>query len=409
MTHVIFPVLLALLLAGDAYAQGAASGAAPALAAAIQLADEARDADALAAFRQLASANPNDHVARLWIARLHVRMDNPELAEPVYRSILIEDPANFEARLGLAATLLTLYESERALEVLEPAEEQAPQDPIVLTLLARAHRQEGRTRRALDYYERAVAVDPGEEYQAAAEAMRAAYAHRIETRGFSEQYNGSTPDSRSGEVLLNYRLSETWRVFGRGQVQRKFAVSEHRAGGGVEWQWSPDLTLRGHALVGPDNIVMPEGDYLGELEYAYGRATWSLALRHFDFTGARTFVFSPAVTWAASDRLVFSARYAASSTEANTFASNQTGHSAHLRSDYRLRRRVWVHLGYAAGVEDFESFSIDRIGDFRANAASGGLRIDLPTLTSVLAGYEHQWRSRGVNMGRVRLALQQRF
>lgn len=408
MTHVIFPLLLIVFLAAQVHAQDVPASA-PTLSAAMQLAEEGRDPEALAAFRQIAAANPNDHAARVWIARLHARMDNPELAEPVYRSVLIEDPANFEARLGLAAALLSLYDSGRALEVLHPAEERAPQDPVVLTLLGRAYRMEGSTRRSLDYYERAVAVDDSEEHRTAVELARGAYRHRIEMRGFTEQYNGSTPDSRNGDVIFNYRLSETWRVVGRGQAQRKFAISEHRAGGGLEWQALPDFTLRGHVLVGPENVVMPEGDYLGELEYAYGPAVWSLAARHFDFTGARTFVLTPALTWAASDRLVVSARYALANSEANTREASQAGHSAHLRGDYRLRRRIWMQLGYAAGVEDFETFSIDRIGDFRANTASGGVRIDFPTLTSLHAGYEHQWRSGNVTMGRVRLALQHRF
>ena len=64
--------------------------------------------------------------------------------------------------------------------------------------------------------------------------------------------------------------------------------------------------------------------------------------------------------------------------------------------------------GYAAGVEDFENFSIDRVGDFRANTLSGGFRIDLPTLTAVVGNYERQWRT-GADMNRFSLSLQQRF
>ena len=385
----IFPLLLALLL----------------LPAEL-LAQKARELDAL---RQIAAANPNDHAARLGIARLHERMGHPELAGPVYESVLLEDPSNLEARLGLAATLLARDDSDRTLEILEPVEERESQNATVLSLLARAHRLEGREQLSLQYYERAAAADPTEPRRLTLETARARYGHRIETRGFSEQYDGSTPDSRSGEVTLDYRLRERWRIVGRGQVQRKLGVSEHRAGGGAAWEWKPGLTVRGHALLGPDNVVMPEGDYLGEIAYEYRAATWLLDVRHYDFTGARTLVVSPAVSWMASDRVRMSLRYAGSHSVSSTFASAETGHSAHIRGEYRLRSRVWLHAGYAAGVEDFENFSIDRIGDFRANAVSGGARIDLPTLTSILAAYEHQWRSGSVNMGRVTLSLLQRF
>ena len=83
-------------------------------------------------------------------------------------------------------------------------------------------------------------------------------------------------------------------------------------------------------------------------------------------------------------------------------------HSLHLQGAYRLRPRVWLQTGYAAGVEDFEHFSIDRVGDFHANTLSGGLRLDLPTLTAIVGNYERQWRT-GANMNRVSLSLQQRF
>ncbi len=398
----IFPLLLVLLLLpSELLAQETGT--------ALLVQDRGTAAAELDSLRKLAAANPNDHAARMGIARLHERMGHPELAGPVYESVLLEDPANLEARLGLVATLLATDNSERALELLEPVEEREAQNPSVLSLLARSHRMEGRERVSLDYYERAAAVDPTEAQLTTLETARLRYAHRVETRGFSEQYTGSTPDGRGGEVVLDYRLRERWRILGRGQVQRKFGVSEHRVGGGAAWQWKPGLTVRGHALFGPDNVVMPEGDYLGEVAYEYRAATWLLDVRHFDFTGARTLVISPAVSWVATDRFLLNLRYAASRSVSNTFASAESGHSAHIRGEYRLRNRVRLHAGYAAGVEDFENFSIDRIGDFRANALSGGARIDLPTLTSVVAGYEHQWRNSSVSMGRVTLALQQRF
>jgi hypothetical protein len=83
-------------------------------------------------------------------------------------------------------------------------------------------------------------------------------------------------------------------------------------------------------------------------------------------------------------------------------------HSLQVQGAYRLASRLWLQTGYAAGVEDFENFSIDRVGDFRANTVSGGLRLDLPTLTSIVGNYERQWRA-GANMNRFSLSLQQRF
>src|SRR3990167_11112574 len=98
----LFPLLLAVVLlvpaAGSAFAQ-----VGPTSAEAIQLANDGRSAEALASFQRLAAANPNDHEARLWIARLHDRLGHPDEAESVYRSALLEDPANLDAALGVAS------------------------------------------------------------------------------------------------------------------------------------------------------------------------------------------------------------------------------------------------------------------------------------------------------------------
>jgi len=64
---------------------------------------------------------------------------------------------------------------------------------------------------------------------------------------------------------------------------------------------------------------------------------------------------------------------------------------------------------WAYGTENYETLSPDRVGDFRAHTASGGIRIDLPTLTSVYGVYEQQWRPNSIRMGRLSLSLLQRF
>jgi YaiO family outer membrane protein len=399
--------IVLVMLAGPAAAQQVPS-APPTFDEAVQLAAAGRDAEALAAFRARAAANPNDHSARVWIGRLHERMGHPDLAEPVYRSVLLEDLSNLDAMLGVASTLLARHESKEAIQILDAAARMAPQNAAVFTLLGRAHRLAGEDARAIQDFERAVAIDPADDYRRRLENARLAYLHRIETRGFNEQFNGATPDSRNGYVSLNYRVTETLRVFGRGEAQRKFGTSDQRGGGGFEWRWTSSTTLRGQALVGPGNLVMPEGDYLGEIVYTHGAAVSSFGVRYFDFTGARTTVVSPAIAWM-GDRSIFGFRYAASSSEATSLGGTDFGQSAQLRGDYRIYRRLWLRAGYSAGPEDFENFSIDQIGDFRANTLLAGLRVELPTLTSVVGSYEHQWRDGNVTMGRVTVGLQQRF
>jgi YaiO family outer membrane protein len=336
-------------------------------------------------------------------------MGHQDLAEPVYRSVLIEDPGNIEAMLGVAAALLARDEPAEAIEILDVALGLAPDDDEVLGELGRAERLAGRTAQAIAYFERAVSIAPTEQHRLSLEDARRAYLHRVETRGVSEQFSTNTPDSRSGDVRVNIRLTDTWRVVGRGQAQRKFAVSEERGGGGVEWRWKRATTLRAQALVGPGNRIMPERDYLGEVQHAYKAATWTASVRHFAFAGASTTVFSPGVAWAPEGPLSVAVRYAAAWTDARTGASLEVGHSALLEGAFRVYPRVSIQAGYAAGVEDFENFSIDRIGDFRANTFSGGLRVDLPTLTALVGRYEYQRQRDSRNMGRVTVSFLQSF
>ena len=403
----LLSLLLVTLLAEGPQAPPAAS--VPTLAEASQLAAEGRNADALAAFQRIASDNPNDHEARIWIARLHERMGRPSVAEAVYRSVLLEDPRNVEAMIGVGATLLARHAADEAIDVLQRAEMLAPDSEIVLASLGRAHRDAGNSVRAIGYLERVVAMSPTEQHRLSLEDVRLSYFHRVEAHGFSETFSGDASNTNSGGVLVNYRLNDTLRIFGRGDAQRKFGVSDQRGGGGAEWRWKPMTTLVGHALIGPSNLVMPERDFLGEIDHTYGRANWTGTYRYLDFNGAWMAVISPAVTWWAADRLSIGLRYAHSISRSNLLLTNEHGDTLHARGAYRYRPRIWLTAGYTAGVEDFETISIDQIGDYRAQSASGGVRLDLRSLTSVVGGYDYQWQPNDVRRSRFSIGLAQRF
>lgn len=405
-----FPIVLAALLALTPLAE---AGQAPKVlthAEAARVADEGRNAEALAAFERLAAANPSDRVARLWIARLHARMGHQNLAEPVYRSVLLEDPDSVEAMTGVAAALIARHEPDRAFEVLARAAKLAPSNDEVLNLTGRAREQQGRTSDAITYFARAVDAAPTPRRQQTLEAARLSHLSRVELRGVGELFDDANPDTRGGDVALNIRLSDAVRIIGRVQVQRKFALDEQRGGGGLEWRVKPSTLLRGQVLVGPDNVVLPEGDFLGEIEHSYKNALWIGTLRHFTFNGASTTFISPAVDWMTTDRFSLGLRYALSFTDSGTLVSMQAGQSLHVRPVYRITPRFSLQGGYAAGVESFEDFAIDRVGDFRAQTLSGGIRLNLPVLTSIVANYERQfWRRDDVTVSRVTLSLSQRF
>lgn len=382
--------------------------ATPAEAAA--LAREGQHEAALEAFRRFVSANPRDHASRIWIARLHNLMGHPELAEPVYRSVMLEDPANVEAILGTGLTLLTLHRTEDAIEVLERAERAQPQNPDVLDALSRAHTLSGEPDRAVAYAERAVQIAPSETHRLTLEQARGVDGHRVELTSFGENYNTTASNTGSVDLRVNFRVNDDFRVVARGQHQRKFGFSEQRGGAGLEWRWRPRTSLVGHVLFGPDdNVVLPRVDVNGEILHTDGPTLWVAGYRFFDFPSAQVSVLSPGVTWWPADRVSLTARYYLTLGDFPLSSGVQDDHSFWLRSAYRVVPRVWINAGYAHGTENFDTLSPDRLGDFDANTVSGGLRVDLPSFTSIVGGYEYQWRPQSVEMQRLTVSLLQRF
>ena len=404
--------MLFMLLLVAALAVAPPASAAPAtstFAEAAELETSGRYEEALVAFQEVVAANPNDHPARLAIARLHMRLGHPELAEPVYQSVRLEDATSLEAVVGVADARVAQWRSEDALEAYERAEELAPEDPRVLAALGRTHQDAGRSTLAVAYMERAVSLSPAPTYRFALERARAAHQNRLEIRSFGEEFSGTTPRSASGDISLNMRLTDAVRVSGRGQMQRKFDIDDARGGAGVEWRWTPATTIVAQALVGPGNRVLPKSDILGGMNYTTGPVSVMGNVRHFNFEGAQVTALSPAITFWPSDRLSLGFRYALSVTDTPTFITTAVGNTAQLSGSYQVFPRMWVNLGYARGVEDFELFSIDQIGAFNANTGSAGFRVDLPWLTSLIGTYERQQRPDDTTMNRVTVGFAQRF
>src|SRR5215467_6571754 len=98
--------LFLLILGQDVAPQAAPSQPPPELPAAIELAQQGRNSEALVALEKIVAVNPTDRQARLWIGHVHDRMGHPKLAEAVYRSVVLEDPGNVDALLGVGVTLV---------------------------------------------------------------------------------------------------------------------------------------------------------------------------------------------------------------------------------------------------------------------------------------------------------------
>ena len=60
---------------------------------------------------------------------------------------------------------------------------------------------------------------------------------------------------------------------------------------------------------------------------------------------------------------------------------------------------------YAYGIESFEDLTADRILSLGATTITGGVRIDLPSLTRITTTWEHQWRSNSTSIDRFTVSV----
>jgi YaiO family outer membrane protein len=376
---------------------------------ATRLARSGHHAEALRRFQALASADPRDLEARIWVARLHNWLHHYAQAEQAFRGLLAEAPDNVEALVGLGTSLAARARMDEGLELLERAERLAPDDADVLAALGRAHRFAGHTSLALGYYRRAEQLSPQDaDIREGLEHTERLHAHRLIVDVFDESFSRPSPASRSGAIELDYRLRDDLRVLTRAQTQRKFDETDARAGGGLEWRADPRTTLSGLLLIGPGAEVLPRVDASAEADLYRGDWEPTARIRYFTFATARVWLLSPAVTFRREDRAI-GVHYHRSFTSFSGRRGWVGDNALALRGSLRVQRRVWLDAGYAHGVESFETLTVERLGRFRADTVAAGGRIDFGALTSAGLVYERQWRDDHSRMGRLSLSLVQRF
>ena len=112
---------------------------------------------------------------------------------------------------------------------------------------------------------------------------------------------------------------------------------------------------------------------------------------------AETWIVSPGVLVRPNRRVAFGAQYSRAFTDF-TGLDRVESNSALVHLDVAVLPRLWLDAAYAYGIENFDTLSIDRLGRFDADTLSGGARLDLPSLTSLAARYEYQWRDGNIRM-----------
>src|SRR3954464_5766011 len=176
------------------------------------LARAGRSVEAIELFTHIVESNPADGEARLWVARLQLRLGRTAEAEAGFRSVLRDHPADVDAVIGLAIVLTRTGAWPEALGMLQAIEPAAGQNSDLFGALARAYRRAGDDRRALEYYRRAIALAPEDpDLGAGYEAGMRAYGSSIVVEGFGE---AGASDARSVSLTAAIRVLPRLQIEG---------------------------------------------------------------------------------------------------------------------------------------------------------------------------------------------------
>jgi len=400
-------ILLVVVLSGTEAQQAQPAG--DARAQAEQLAKSGSYRAALERFQAIAAANPDDIEARLWVARLYRSLGDRSRSAAVYESIVASNPQQLDALLGLGDTQIAMGRLTDASDTLARAEALAAESAAVLAAQGRVHAALGHSDLALAYYNRSLTINSGD---AAVRQqfleLRANRGHRLELGYVLEHFNSDIPDPQAGTGTLNARLSDSVRLSGTVQHQRKFSESETRGGGGIEWALRHNLRLEGGLLGGNDLEVFPRFDGYGSLAYTMGRATWSFNLRVADFASADVTVGGGGFRFALPQRSSVWVNYYRFDTDYE-FAPSDIVHSWAIGGQGRPHPQ-WILGGeYTRGPDQLDMLTADRIGAFETNTYSTFSELFFSPMTSLVGRYDYQDRPADVRVHRLTVRLVQRF
>jgi Tfp pilus assembly protein PilF len=376
---------------------------------AIELARDGRPADAIRLFEKIVARDPGDVEARLWVARLELRLGQVAKAEAGFRDVLAAHPKDVDARVGLGGVLTRKGAWQEALDVLHAAEADAGANGDLFAAIARASRRGGDDRAALDYYTRALALSRADpDVVDGYENVVRTYGHWIAAEGFHQQV---TPGGgvRGGSVQGDVRASPRVHLRGGFRAQSGESYADAIGGGGLLWRAGRATNLSFHAAGGSGNVALPKSDLGGDVVHYAGIFEVGAAARDLLFAGSRVTAVSPLLSLDRGGPWRFDWRYTYSRSHFTQSGTSKGDNSGSVRATLRGWRRVWIIGSYAYGIESFETFTADRVARIGAHTLAGGVRAQLRSLTVINGTWERQWRSNDSTLDRVTVSVAQFF
>jgi len=372
-----------------------------------QLARSGKTVEAMEIFVRLAGQDPTDVEARVWVARLELRLGRLAEAEAGFRSVLREHPEDVDVRIGLASVLIRRGKLEEALAILTDVERNTGENSDLFGALGRAYRRVGDDRRALDYLRRAHALAPRDpDITSGYEAVARVYRHSLAFEGFTQ---GGAPGAgvQSGSIGAGIRVAPRLRIDAIGRMQQGTGYSDALGGGGLVWRAARSTTAELHALGGPDNLALPTTDLSAGLTHYAGAFEIGGGVRRFAFPSERILAAFPQFAWDPGGRWRLDTRYIYTRSVFDQSGQSRGDHSVMVRETWRGWRRVALNAVYAYGIESFDLVTPVRLGSLGITTAAAGVRIEMPSLTWISTTWEHEMRSNQTRVDRLNLSIVQ--
>ena len=362
---------------------------------------------AIKLFERIVEIDPADTEARLWIARLKMRLGRADDAEAEYRSVLREHPADVDARVGLGVALTRNGAWQEAIALLTETEKAAGDNADLFAALARAYRRGGDDRRALEYFDRARALAPADpDIVLGYETVARAYGHWLSFEGYGQ---GGAPgaDVRSGWLMADVRVTPRLHVQAAARSQHGSGYADVLGGGGIVWRAGRSTSVAARATGGSGNVALPSRDVSADVVEYLGLFEFGGGIRSLSFAGAGVIAGSATLGWSPTDRWRLDVRYTLSRSSFDATNQSSLDHSVLLRDTWQAWRRVALIGSYAYGIESFENLTADRLGALGTKTLGAGARVDLSSLTRVALNADYEWRSNDTRVTRITVALVQ--
>lgn len=362
-----------------------------------ELARAGRTIEAIALFERIVEANPADLEAKLWVARLELRLGRTADAEAGFRSVLQINPEDVDARIGLGTALTRKGAWRDALAILTATERDASENGELFAALARAYRRGGDDRLALEYFQRAVTLHPDDAHVILeSEGVARTYGHRIALDGFFQ--TGAAGQVGSGTISAFARVAPRLHLGVTARTQHGPDYSDADAGGGLSWRVARTTTAT-LQMVGGGSTALPRFDTFADVVHTVGLFEVGGGVRRLTFDGSDLTAVSSVFAW---DREPWrlDARYTFSRSAFEATGETSGDNSVMVRGTWQGWRRIALQGTYAYGIESFETLTADQLGSLGTTTLAGGVRIDVPSLTRITTTWEHQWRSNQTTVDR---------